>query len=680
VSRARPRLLLYLCHEGDLHRYAVAPALAAAAGRAGWAFDLYVDAPRAGRHFGGGDPERAPRGHASGTPFAGGRHDAKLLWLAHRVDLVALGDPQSPLWPLLDAVGAAALARTADHASLYEAAFGALELDVPSRLLVLDGRPQGPAGVVTAPYLYPELAAGEPALAVDAAAEAGLVGRLEALGAARPEGLAVEPARRAAFPRPLSERLAADASSYDSLTAELAERRRDWGRGLLLGDPELVAAQLPKAFRLRLLPLYGRPQVAVLRRAEAMVREAREPVYGRQYDDRDFFELARLGHGLQVVDPSPPFDAAAAAAHVANSAAVAAAEAVAPEPPDEVLERWADEGRVLVTLLFWMGMVREVDCLAPLLDVVADTGLHAGLVVTADSVEHAGGSPLSQLGVPPERGGALGLLEPLLGSTGRGVAAEALLPPGTLGQGLAEAREAAARLLPAGLRLRGWWPLLDAPLVPARARPIGLRGRRPVVRFTPRARELGDGACTPEAANAAGTVPRDVRGLAAAAVLRLRLDGLLEERRPYELQRPGVADERIAEDVRGAGFEYMWTKARFGTWEASVCEDGFVSLPFTAGNWDGWSPFYTVARAPQLARAERRLRRRGGPGWLASTVDSPLLLLPGELLEHGGALHRLASFAAGGGGSGELVNVTPHVVARYARLLARRSGRPMSGG
>jgi hypothetical protein len=666
MSARRPRLLVYVTHMDDLHRFAVAPALAAAATRAGWTFDCYYDAHRTGRHFGGGDPAEAAQGRAGGTPFAGGRHDAKVLWLTGRFDVAAVGDPGSPLWPLVAAAGGTTAAGSPDPAAVYEAAFEALGVDVPARLVVLDGRPQGPGGLVVAPYLYPALLAAEPALGVDASADDELVSRLERLGVREVEGLHVEEGRAAAFPRPIAAGDDAARATYTSLTAELAERYRGWGRGVLVGDPELVAAQLPKAARLCLLPLYGRPQVPALRRAAQVVQTAREPVYGRQYDDRDFFELARLGHGLQVLDPSPPFDAAAAAEETTR--AVAAPAGGACEPDDAALERWADERRVLVTLLFWMGMVREVDCLAPLLDVVADTGLRAGLVVTAESLEHAGGTPLSLLAVPPERGGALGRLEPLLGSTGRGVAAETLLPPGRLAESLAEAREATAQVLPEELAPRGWWPLLDAPLVSRRPRPVGLRGRRLVVRFTPRACEerhapSGDGR----------PAARSLRGTMGAAVLRLGLEGLLEERRPYELARPGAADRRVAREVCAAGFEYMWTKARFGRCEPRL--DGtFASLPFTAGSWDGWSPFYTVARESQLAQAERRLRRRKAPGWLASTVDSPLLLLPGELLEHGGTVHRLAAFAAGGGSSGELVNVTPNVVARYARLLARRAG------
>jgi hypothetical protein len=662
VTVGRP-LLLYLADSASPTRLAIAPALAAAAGHAGWAFDCYYDALRAGRHFGGPTPEEVPAGRASGSPFAGGAHEAKLLWLATRFRVTAVGDAASSLLPVLEGAGADLRAGSPQPGAVYKAAFDALGADIPSRLIVVDGRPQGANRLVVAPYLYPAFFAADPALGVDVSAEEEQVSQLEALGIQSIEALFVDEARAATFPRRLDGEVVSSDATYESLTAALAERWANWGAGVLLGDPELVAAQLPKAARLRLLPLYGRPQVRVLRRAERTIRTAREPVYGRQYDDRDFFELARLGHGLQVLDPSPPFDATAVEPVPLPS--LVPMEDV--EPDDRLLEQWADEGRVLLTLLFWGGMIRELDCYGPLFDLVAETGLRGGLVLTAESLEHAGGTPISLLAVPRARGGVLGLVEPLLGSTGRGVAAEASLPDGVLAATLTEAREASARVLPAELVPRGWWPLLDAPLVPHRARTLELRDGRPVVVVPPRGREQRG------ASNVLSPDHRDLRDLAGRVARRLHLAGLFAERRPYGLARPAASNDRVAAEVRSAGFTYMWTKTSFGRCTPRLLGDDFVTLPFTAGSWDGWSPFYTVARASQLRSAERRLRRDGGPGWLATTVDLPLWLLPGELREHGHQVHELAVFAANGGSSGELVNVTPNVVARYARLLVRRS-------
>lgn len=657
-------LLLYLASAREAHHTAVAPALAAGAERAGWAFELYYDDLRGGRHFGGGDPDTAAHGQAAGSLVAGGRHVDQLLWLATAYELFALGDPDSILWPAVEAAGGEALVRSLDPAEVFAAAFDRLGQPLPSTALVLDASPQGNLKLVVAPYLYPAFFVGEPALGMDVRGGEHVRRDLERLGVEEFRGLYLEPARAAQFSDGL-DWLDGDAAgkTYASLTASVANRHAAWGRGVLLGDPDLVAAQLPKACRLRLLPLYGRPQTAALERATELVANGEEPVYGRQYDDQDFFTLARLGRGLQVVDPTPPLDAAH---RVRERIPDPPRPLWDTEPGDAQLEEWANEGTVLVTLLFWSGMLRELDCLPRLIDLVAATGLRGGLVITTATIEYAAGSSLPLLAVPPERGGVFGLLEPLLGCTGHGVAAETLLPAGSLASSLRSAQSTSADRLPAGIAPRGWWPLLDAPLVAHRSRRIEWRSRRPIVRFTARApleRSRDD-----VLAHASG----DLRSRVGRAVRGSKLEMFFEARRPFDDSRPGSIDEAVAEAVCAAGFSYMWSKASFGRPRVVFRRGEFVALPFTAGNWDGWSPFYTAAAPVDVTSAERRLLRAGRPGWLATTIDSPLWTLPGELLEHGTGLFRIAELVARGGRTGRLINVTPHVVARYARLLDER--------
>jgi hypothetical protein len=113
----------------------------------------------------------------------------------------------------------------------------------------------------------------------------------------------------------------------------------------------------------------------------------------------------------------------------------------------------------------------------------------------------------------------------------------------------------------------------------------------------------------------------------------------------------------------------MFSKTHFGKPAIVFREGDFVAVSLTAGNWDGWSPFYTVGGVRDLGRAERRLLLARRPGWLVATIDSPLFALSGEVPERDATLYRVASEVAQGGRSGRLVNVTPKVIARYARML-----------
>lgn len=670
----KPPLLLFLAHGGDPHRVAMAPVLAAAAERAGWAFDLYYDGRRSGRHFGGWEDGNRTEATGTGSLMAGGRHLDHALWLTTCFRVVALGDPASPLWPVVEAGGECAL-RTTDPAALYEAAFHLLGQPVPEDVAVLDMAPQTPLGIIAAPFLYPQLMA-EPCLGIDVSADTGLRGRLEDLGARRFTGHCVDSVRARNFPGSLDAvegKVAGE--SYASFSAALARRHAGWGRGTLLGDPDLIAAQLPLAATKRLLPLYGRPQTDVIERAADLIQAGADPVYGRQFDDHDFFALGRLGRGLQIVDPDPPF---------ASTAAVPLRIADPPrpfadfEPDDATLHRWASEGRVLTTLVLWSGMIRELHCIPRILDLVAATGLRCGLVVTVDSLTQSSPADLALLSVPEERGGVLGRVELLLGSTGRGVCAEGEMPDGELARLLTDARAEVATMLPPALMPRGWWPLVDSPLVPGRTPRLHWEEGRPVLRISPRPRPSETPAAsveaapegTPRTAPRAGAPAMDARRLIGNALRRYRLDRFYEAWRPYDSARPGPLRPEVAAAVRSAGFDYMWTKAGFGDAEPVVTDGGFVALPFTAGDWDGWSPFYTIRNTAQVRSAERRLTRSGRPGWLASNIDSILWMLPGEVLEKGRALFQVAQLVANGGGTGTLVNVTPNTVARYARILA----------
>lgn len=659
----KPPLLLYLAHARDPHRCAVGPALAAAAERAGWAFDLYYDTYRSGRHFAG--PLAAADSLGNGTFAAGGRHLELILWLATKYAIAAIGDSTSPLWPVIEASGEI-ITRSSDPAEIFAAAFARLGLPLPNEVSVLDAGEQTHSRLVTAPFLYPHILL-TGGLGVDVTCDSGLRRRLENLGACRFVGLFVDPSRAASFPGGLNGTQGDTVGeTYATFSSRLARRHAQWGRGTLLGDPCLIAAQLPLALKHRLLPLYGCPQTDAIELFEDVIETGADPVFGRQYDDHDFFALGQLGRGLQIIDPDPPFATAAAFATPLPSPPKPANSF---EPDDATLRTWAAEKRVLVTLVLWSGMIRELHCIPRLLDLVMATGLQCGLVITADSIAQANEFDLSLLTAPRDRGGVLGQVELLLASTGHGVCAEAYMPPGVLAPLLAKSRAELAKSLPDDLMPRGWWPLMDAKLIDSPMPLISWEGGLPLLRI-PARRSVGQGSVTAE--QTPSSSPRDTRRAIADMLRRYHFDRYFRVARPYDEARPGPLDLDVVEAVKSVGFEYMWTKTGFGHPERAQVIGDFVALPFTAGNWGGWSPFYTIESTAQIKSMERRLLRAKQPAWLASNVDSVLWMLPGEVLEKGDELFRAAQLVANGGSSGRLINVTPNVIARYARILGSR--------
>lgn len=150
-----------------------------------------------------------------------------------------------------------------------------------------------------------------------------------------------------------------------------------------------------------------------------------------------------------------------------------------------------------------------------------------------------------------------------------------------------------------------------------------------------------------------------------------RLSHVFEAYRPYERFEPGPVDPQLARTVQEAGFSYMLSKSGFGRPPHTVWSDGdFVAINYTAGQWDGWTPFETVNDVHDLRQAERKLLASGQPGWLLGSIDTCLWAFSGELWRRAPGLASIARHVAGGGVSGRLINVTPRVVARYARIIA----------
>jgi hypothetical protein len=93
-------------------------------------------------------------------------------------------------------------------------------------------------------------------------------------------------------------------------------------------------------------------------------------------------------------------------------------------------------------------------------------------------------------------------------------------------------------------------------------------------------------------------------------------------------------------------------------------------LNYTAGQWDGWTPFETINDLTDLRKSEKKLLRADKPGWIVSTIDSCLWTFGGEFWKKSRKLHEIAEFCAMGGRSKKLINVKPYTVARYARIIA----------
>ena len=657
MTQRRPLLLLFAPADHP-HRDPVTATLAWMASDAGREFECYFGALASGAHFGGGHPAGVPAADLRGGTLHDGHHLEQLYRVLNEFECEAACLGQGPFDGVLLDARVPILSRREDVAGFYADLVRPLGVGDPAGLLLVGdgGRPQG---VTLRPYAFPEVV-NRRLLAIsdgDPAALAGLGGgrQLHVLWPSSP------PARDATVvPAPVR-------GSVAEQTAWMARRWEGWARGHLLGDPELVGRWTPTAVRERWTPLFGIPQSEVISAMRDSLGRHRA-VWGRQQDDADFLELSRLGTAFQLIDPGrPAFPVVKTSIRPRPTPPPTAAG----DPDDGELERWAESGRVAVSLLFWTGMVRELENLYALADALSLSGLAAGLVLTSESFMHMPHPPLSLLGVPRTAGGLAPRVEALLASVGAGAVLESAAPPERVRQTLRASVDELAAVWGREWVPSGWWGVMDPELRPRRAPRLSHQPEAPWVKVRYRGRGGG-----------ASSVPVEVRESAhrpapgpalRALVRRSALRHLMEPLRPFDGFAPGPPGKEVLTAVRDAGFTYAFTKAGFGGDPKVVAGvPGLTALTYTVGRWDGWTPFATVNTLGDLRAAERRLSRGHRPGWLVGTLDSCLWAFSGPRWERGRQLLELCQWAARGGDSGELINVPPRVVARYARLLAER--------
>lgn len=643
ASSGRKALLLFLAPVDHPHRDAVCATLAWVADGEGLLFECYYEGRASGVHFGGGVPWLFDPADLRGGTFAGGHHLEQLALVLDRFDCQAVCLGPSVFDAALESAQVRVRARSEDVVELYRQVFEASPLEHPGEVVVVGG---GKGSLSLVPYACHEVVQRR-VLA--------LAGGDDRVLAGLDEGLRVErlwPGE----PAPGEQNAVAERS------LEMARKWSGVTSTFLFADPEAAGRWIPAAIRHGWAPVYGIPQADVVRRLAGPLREV-EVVWGRQQDDADFRELSHQGVAFQLIDPGrPPFPVVSEASTPTAPPAQCSAE-----PSDDELSRWARDGVVATSIVFWSGMVRELECLYVLADLVVESGLCAGLALTTESLAYLDASPLALLAAAPERGGLKDRLEVLIASAGAGAMLESEAPADRFANTLRRSLDRLSRTCSGGQPARiarGWWAVMDAPLLPAKPARVRLRAWPPSLKLRYHRRPL-------EVAAADGSRRSRTWRSLRARVRESAIGDLFEPIRPFDDRRPGPPLRAVLEAVRAAGFEYALTKSEFGAPPTVVSGvDGLTAINYTAGQWDGWTPFETINELSDLEQAESRLLRSGRPGWLLGGLDACLWAFSGLVPDRGGELRKICRWTAGGGSSGRLRNVTPYTMARYARVLA----------
>ena len=449
-SRATSRRICWLLLSQLDHPDAafVIPTLAWMAEASGALFEQYLEAPRDGELFA-----------KTGSTVLGGRHHEHFSYLARRFDvrIIELGIPAVFASSVIT-FDLPVLASGASASCVYRQLLAGRDL-APVEILRAD-LTETLGGQQFAPYLMPEIFFGR-ALGLRAdALEPPQQAWLDGLGV--PERtICVEPG-----------------DTHASFTLRMADRWRGKAKGVAFGDPDVILSQLAWHCRHRRLPLFGQridlPSHAVKAshyveahsvvadKAGELARSLGDPVIaGRQTGDADILKWSRYGCCIQITDPNrPPLPVIEEAPQPwADCDGLPAWTG----PDDATLRQWVVEGRILATLIWHSGELAHNEAMLNVIELASVTGMCMG-IGTHDVRYATCPQTWELLNVAIERGGAAGLIEPVLHSGGRGVLAESHCPPEALAEHCRIALENIARIAGRGGTPTGYYAFLDTDL------------------------------------------------------------------------------------------------------------------------------------------------------------------------------------------------------------------------
>lgn len=577
----------------DLERedvYLAIPTAAWLAEAAGVDFECYLESYRDGRLFA-----------RTGSTILGGRHHAQFNYLnaCYDVKYLLLGDTYV-FRSSIPMFGAEILVQSDDLTEFYHRLLEWVKPAGKTGIFCAPGRfvESGGSRLEIGPYLYPDIyfrhLLAYPADQTPYDAKGNIF-------AAYPDA---ETEKRLPESAEIVDRIM-EGDTYGSITVRIAERWKSKARGVAFADPPAVLSQLAAFCRDQRITVYDdrvlKPPAeyayneyteATTGIADDVRRLCREMgnrvIVGRQTGDGDLFEWSKDGICIQIMDPNrPAFPIVGKVPHIWRKNQESFYK---DEPDDECLRQYAREGKLLAALLFHSGEMAHNEAMLNLVEYSSLTGLKIGISVHAARYETCP-QMWELIGIPRDRGGAGGLVEPVLHSGGMGIMTEITCPS----EYLKEHCDTALK----------------------------------------RIRELAGEAAVP-------------RGYYAFA--------------DTDLQTASTVKESIYRTVEEAGLEYMISTVKPGRNLIVYEGERLTVINQTPKTHCFGSPFARISSVEELKHCIPHIR----PGWMIATMDSPVVSFNPYIWEQGKDFVNISNYLLHTEG---IVNVLPHTVARYAKIL-----------
>lgn len=632
-------LLMFLSTWDNPHKDAIAATLAWLADKKSIKFEIYYEAYSSGKHFSPYSLEEH-----FGSTVIGGSHRERFYFLNRlfNVEYAIYGQPKLFSSYFLKRIGAKIIVETHDILDFYQKIFSHFKAQLPEEIVLVETRPfQGnlmpsskgetqryfkkllksllskfsfnikrtpPNLIYVSPYCYPEIFYRH-ALGIGFPSSSQIdfnkVANLTNIYALFLPDEKIDELRKQGLNVSVIDEFQ-QSDTYWSITNRIISRWQKYSKGVAFSDPILTSYWLPWFCRHKKLAVYEPLMEPVRSQMQDLVLNSEDKIlYGRQSSDRDITELSKGDIIFQIMDPGRPPFPIIEEANY---------KMFQPEknyyefePDEDTLRSFADKQKILCTFLFYCPDIRHIETLPRIIELATLTRIKVGIAITAQWYQMCP-ETLEMINVPLENGGVFPNIEPLLCSAGMGVGVEAngFLKETTLRKNLMEAKKIISKIAGSKFMPKGYYPFLDA------------------IKDYPYSKSV--------------------------------------------LNRVSNAEPSF-KTIAELGFEYLISYLSPGYPKILFKSNNFIAINHTSKQWHHYSPFLVMSDLNEIKNLEKRLCSSKKPGWIITSIDSPLWMFSYDHWQKSNKLFEIFSYVLHGGATGKLISATPHTISRYARLL-----------
>ena len=309
---------------------------------------------------------------------------------------------------------------------------------------------------------------------------------------------------------------------------------------------------------------------------------------GRQIGDGDLFEWGKHGICIKIMDPNrPAFPSVSTIPYQWANTERCWDEN---EPSDEQLMQYAQQGKILSTLVWHSGEMAHNEAMINLMELASFTGIKMGIGVHAARYQTCP-QLWELLSVERSQGGVWGLIEPILHCGGMGVMAECGCPPEALKQHCVRAMKEIEEIAGKAGMPKGYMAFMDTDL-------------KTLTQLHP----------------------------------------------------------ELYQAVEEVGLDYYISSALPGRNRILYQGKSMVAFNLTPRNVCAGSPYVRMSVMEDIVECERT-----APGWIMGVLDSPVVSFTPYIWNRGSKFMEIVNWMV----HGETINVLPHTISRYTRILKK---------